>query len=283
MLVAGTAILLVPGEPLPSRVAWFGAALASLASLAPVWRSIDDEPGFAPWYVRTATILFTALMLRGRPAQAWFGAALSYVFLVTWGLAAGAPFGHWGGIILRQLATLVALQAFAFLMVRLKRRTAAYRAEERARIEATERRSAALRERNAELAAIRVLVDPSLRRIAGGETSDDLKDEAALVAAELRDRLRGRRLTTRNVPDAVRRARRRGMDVVLLDDFHEIPGSAGDLDPAALAAGLGWLAERIDAAHGPRATARLSRDGEGRPRLSLVSGHHSEAFEEHGV
>lgn len=256
LLLAAAAALLPRGAPLGLPWTWTAAALAASAPAAAVWDDSNTASGYAPWFVRVATIVIAVLLLRGRPVVGWAAAAAGYGILIGWGVTAGAPLADWGGVVMRQAATLLAIEVFAILLARTQRSIAAFRSEERMRVATTERRAQTVKRRELESARIRDLVTPVLRRIASGEDGESLRRESELLGAELRDLLRGARLAGEPVTAAARSARMRGVDVVLLDDL-----GPTDLDTQQRAAALTWVAERLARTNGHRATARLSADG----------------------
>jgi hypothetical protein len=114
--------------------------------------------------------------------------------------------------------------------------------------------------RHAELAET---VAPLLERIASGAPiSAEDRREFAVAEAELRDGLRARGLRVPVVTEAARAARRRGVDVVLLDDSG---AGASDDEVEAFAA---VVAEALHRSTDGRVTARLLPPG--RPVLGTV-------------
>lgn len=273
LLMASGAVMLprvAPGDGrLPLGWAWGAALATALAQIVTVWDATGDrDQSYAPWYLRTATIICVVLILRHRSRAGWAGALLAYAAVAGIGIMDGEAFGQWAVHILRQLAVMVAIQVFAILLNRNARAIALLRQAEHARLTAVHFREAAMRQRLVEACRIRGLVTRTLERIAEGEQSAELRNDATLLEGALRDTLRGRRLTTGPVPTAARRARARGVDVVLLDDLGEDESRARMHLPDAA---LEWIAEHLDAAVPPRATARLAADAEGCLTLSFYA------------
>lgn len=248
-------------------VAWLVAVVCLVASTQPIWDPPPMDPGsYAPWYLRAITEIAAVLVLRGRSRAAWVATIGACTVLVGQTIGAGDSAGVWTGVVLRQLATLFAVQVLVVALRRAGRTISAFHSTERRRIEGEELRTAALRTRRTELAAIRERVDPMLRRIAGGEDDPLLRRDAALLEAELRDTFRGRRLAAEPLVSATRSARRRGVDVVLLDDL-DMP-----LTDHTRRECLSWAAARLENAAGPGATIRLNDDASSGASLTFVSG-----------
>ncbi|MEO8263531.1 MAG: hypothetical protein ABI566_13270 [Pseudolysinimonas sp.] len=249
--IAGAAALGVSGLPglLPASRAWIMVGLCLLASTLPLWVETEQYVSFAPWYLRAITEVAVWMALRGRPLQAWIAAALAS------GLAAalvGQPLA-----LMRQLATLLAVQVLVLALGRAARAIAAWREEERSRVEQEETRRVAVATRRSELAAIASRAEPLLMRLVSGESTPAIRREAGLLEAALRDTMRARKLAVNSVASATDAARRRGIEVTLLDDLDGMWSSPDALD---------WAASLIATASAP-VTVRLSVDG-----LTFVSG-----------
>jgi hypothetical protein len=89
------------------------------------------------------------------------------------------------------------------------------------------------------------------RPIASGDVSSAQRQEHRLLEAVLRDEIRGARLTVEPLASAVRAARARGIDVVLLDDADEVTLAWSDLE---------WASDVIADIDRDRITVRLSGD-----------------------
>lgn len=248
VVAAALAVTRLP-RPLPSSRAWITVGLCFLASTLPLWVETQQYVSFAPWYLRAITEVAAWMVLRGRPLQAWITAALAS------GLAAGLAGQPLA--LARQLATLLGVQVLVFALGRAASTIAAWREEERSRVEQEETRRVAVATRKSELAAIAFRAQPLLRRLVSGESTPAIRREAELLEAALRDTLRGRKLAVHSVPSAAEAARRRGIEVTLLDDLDGIWYLPDALD---------WAALLIASASAP-VTIRLSIDG-----LTFVSG-----------
>ena len=278
LAVGATAVFLPRAHPLAARWSTLAAACAVASVAAVFWDPPSETSGYAPWYLRCATTLLIVIVLRRRAAVAWVAAAVVTAVVLAWAAVSGEDVERWIGLLTRQMASLVAIQVAAWGLSRAARTIAAYRAEERERARSEELRSASIRERRAELAAVRTLSVPLLARVSRGEDDPALRAEATLAEASLRDVLRGRRMAAEPLTSAVLEARRRGVDVTVLDDFGsgEPVGSdlgVDDLDDVQRAEALAWAAERIRGAPASAATAtvRLSRGSRG-ALVTVVTG-----------
>ena len=274
LIAAGGAALLPATEPGGGRLAagwaWGAATAVALAQLATLWDPAHgDGNEYAPWYVRGATIVCAVVILRGRAGAGWTGALIGYLAAATIGVASGDLVGQWSVLTLRQIATLIGIQVFAIMLARAERANEALWKEERARQAAIQLRDAVARQRQEETERIRSLARATLQRIADGEESIALRQEAMLLEGTLRDTMRGRRLAVTPVAQAARAARARGVDVVLLDDLTR--PSAEHTPEAVPDSVLAWLAARLAAAAPPRATARLATGVDSGPEVSFYS------------
>ncbi len=261
-LIAGAAALAVTRLPgaLPASRAWVVVALCLVASTLPLWVETQEYVSFAPWYLRAITEVAAWMVLRGRWVQGWTAAVLAS------GLAAvlaGQPLA-----LARQLATLLAIQILVLALRRAARTIAAWRDEEQSRVHQEETRRVAMATRRTELAVIASRAEPMLTRLLTARPSPALRREAALLEAALRDTLRGRRLAVEPLASRVEAARRRGVEVVLLDDL-DAPWSSPE--------GLAGAASVVESAS-ESVTVRLSVDG-----LTVVSGATAIRYESDGV
>ena len=267
--VAAAAVFFPADDPLAARWTWSVAALCLAAGAAVWWDPPSEVSGYAPWYVRSATIVLVVLVLRRRPAAAWSASVAVVAVVLIWAAVSGEQVLAWVGLLSRQFATIVVIQITAVGLGWAARTIAAYQVEERGRVRSEELRSASIRARKVELGAIRALGTPVLERIAHGEDGPALRAEAILIEAALRDVLRGRRLAAEPLTSVVLDARRRGVDVTLLDDLDD--RGAIELADDERSTALSWAAERLRASDGSTVTVRLSRQA-GRPVVTVVAG-----------
>ncbi|MFW2512527.1 hypothetical protein ACNI3K_01980 [Demequina sp. SO4-13] len=256
VLVNAASVLLVRThpDPFPARdTAMVIAVVVASSMLISMALPDDGELGRATWHLGSNTWLLFFLAVRRRAWIAWLGMALMIVITAAWGVQSGR--GALTG--LTMLDTHVGILVVATLFALILRRTSA-------RINALNERSVASaadaaasdaasevrRVRVAELAEVAV---PLLHRIVdGGSTDAAMRREFALTEALLRDSVRGRSLAVPAVVEAASDARRRGVEVTILDDRGSGPG-----DGEVLSRMVDVIASTLSRAHRGRVTVRL--------------------------
>ena len=219
--------------------------------------------GYNSWFIGTGVVSLFLVSLRGRIPLAWVGFALHTGVLLLWGATTPIGVGAVAVMMAKQVLVLVVGTMFSIGLRRTSKdiEHLTREAAERAATEAAELAETAERaRRHAELSET---VGPLLERIASGAPiSAEDRREFAVAEAELRDSLRARGLRMPVVTDAARAARRRGVDVVLLDD-------SGTNAPGADVEAFGTIvAETLKSSTDGRVTARLLPPG--RPLLGTV-------------
>lgn len=204
---------------MPMSAAWAVAVAVGAANGAQFAVIVSrPSPGWDHWTAGAGTFLACGLVLRGRGRQAWAAMALMVAGTTAWTLATGGSLlvvgayngGHALTLALWSLTTMWSDRAYRAIGFQ-QRRLQSLRAQRRAE-EETER---VLMEARASVAR-RAL--PVLREIASGVIDEGIRMRARLLEAELRDEIRAACFTGTAVVGAARRARARGVDVVLLDD-----------------------------------------------------------------
>lgn len=126
-------------------------------------------------------------------------------------------------------------------------------------------------ERNRGLRELDAFATPLLSHIVdGSELTADDRLEFSVAEAELRDSLRARALSVPSIIAAARQARRRGVDVVLLDD-----SDPRSVNPADLRAVIAKVAEALEDSRDGRIVARLLPPGRSDVATLLVDGSDS--------
>jgi len=213
--------------------------------------------GYTQWYFGAGTVALFYLGLRGHVALSWIGYAALSITILAWGTTTEIGFASAVVLVARQAPILVVGTLFATGLRRtgdaIEKVTAAASMGAIAEASAT----AARRERDQRLAELGEFATDLLEKLAGGEpiTEQD-RIEFAVAEAEVRDSVRARSLRLPNVVTAAREARRRGVEVVLLDDSDPAATAPADLDRVGSA-----LASALDAAKDGRVTARLLPSG----------------------
>lgn len=219
--LAAYALVAAPGDPLPLRVtiplAFTGVASSALVlSVAPVPAAND----IALWWpFGMSTVIFTFMCVRGRTPAAWFGMACMITTAAVWAQWTGRGAGFGLSVSVVNVAPLLMSTFFAYTLRPLAKAIYVLR-ETTLRTSADRAASdAALEERDVQLDRLDARARPLLERIATGvPLRDDERRAAILLEARLRDGLRAPILQDREIVDAADAARRRGVDVVMLDD-----------------------------------------------------------------
>ncbi len=223
--------------------------------------------GHTQWYFGASVFTLFYAALRGRILLAWSGFVLLSAALLAWGMTSEIGVSNALLLIARHAPVLVVGTLFATGLRRtgdeIERVSAAQAAG--AMSEAGARAAAV--ERETRLRELGEFATPLLERLANGDpvTAAD-RVEFAAAEAEVRDSVRARSLRLPAVIVAARAARRRGVEVVLLDDRGSAP-----LDAASRAVVEDGLAAALDGAHDGRVTARLLPPG--RPVLATIVVH----------
>lgn len=255
-VVNATAVLLVRThpDPFPARdtAVVIAAVVASSAMMAFALPD-DGDLGRATWHLGSNTWLLFFLAVRRRAWFAWIGMALMAAVTAVWGIDSGR-----GALVgLTMLDTHIGILLVGTLFALILRRTSA-------RINALNERSvssaadaaatdAARQVRRARVSELAEVAVPLLEQIAAGQPADArMRQEIALTEALLRDSVRGRSLAVPAVVDAASQARRRGVEVTILDDRGAAPS-----DGESLARIIEHVVGGLNAARHGRVTVRL--------------------------
>ncbi|MGC5256202.1 hypothetical protein ACPXCG_07590 [Gordonia sp. DT218] len=169
--------------------------------------------------VSAATIVFTLLAVRGRPAFAWVGAVCCTGIAGLWGMAIGFGFASGAGNTAFCYPVLVLAMLFMLMARPLAERIRVLRERAVAQAATEAATAAAAAERGRQLSRLGRRARPILGEIVDGHefTIDEVAD-VRLTEAQLRDGIRAPAWESDPVRDAVWQARRRGVTVLLLDD-----------------------------------------------------------------
>lgn len=217
LMVAGTVVLLIPGDPLPWPATGYVAGSGPVAIALTTPEEVTGESG-QTWTVFAVSYVLAVLVLRNRMGAAWLGvggAAMVLGLLATFStvpvrslVASIVPVATVAGV-----SMCVAILRPTQRSLRLLQEEAALRAAAEATLVAESG------ERLRQLARLDKAARPMLERIArGAELSAAEREQCRLLEAELRDGLRAPQLVTDRLSAAARCARTRGVEVVLLDD-----------------------------------------------------------------
>ena len=230
-LVAYVAIL-VPSvtvgksRSMPLLVAWVNLIVCALIPLA-INSQLDPTHlgDYATWYVLGVGTILGATAVRGRRVFAWTGLGVLVAEIAWWGgVGSLASTGLPGvlSLIVTGHAVSIGIERAVKAARELNEKAAQTAAETAAVAAAGDVRSQLL-----EKTLSRAM--PALNLIAalGGVLNDSQKREAQLLEASLRDEIRGATLLNDQMRAAIKAARERGVEVLVLDE-----GGLDDLDEA---------------------------------------------------
>ena len=234
--------------------AWSVVALVAATtalSLVPVPR--EEQRYGDTWYIAACGFVLLVLAVRGRPGIALLGG------LLATGLAL-AGVGRWPNDVADVLASttrhvvILAIGVWLVLAItRTQARTARLHAAELATVRSQVFREAATRELRERSRSLEEVIGRMLERLeSGAALTEHERRECAALDGRLRDQHRGGRLSREPLIEAAMAARRRGVDVVLLDDAPDRALSEAELDAIA-----GWLTDRLVAVPDGRFTGRI--------------------------
>jgi len=251
-----------------SSAALVTAAALGITSLHPDSSAI----GYQAWQLGAITISLLGFALIRRYLAAWISLAAIAGIAVGWSVSTGQ--GLWPGVALvdRHVGTLLVGTVFAWTLARSTATYTAYQALER-RTRAEERAASARADaRRAAAEAVLEQAGPMLQAIAEGHPLTDAdRQELLVIEGALRDQIRAPNLADQPLQVAIAHARRRGVNVLLLD---EVDGPA---DPRMHEQAAAWLAERVDASRGERFVGRV-RSTAGGLMVTAVAGSVSDSI-----
>ena len=239
----------------PAVVTWGSAAAIGAANLLvlPLVGGGSQWPGWSGWSAGASMFLADLLLVRQRQAEAIAGCAAFVAAVAAWVAIQGRTpllvFTFTIGHILTFMLWFVLVEWSGSATSSIER---SLKDEGQARLE-RELQVATNTAMAVKLADVSVRVRGTLEAIRDQELTDGLVMEARLLEAELRDEIRAPYFTGTEVVAAARRARSRGVEVVLFDD-------RGD----ATRGGSTQYEERLRTRIVERAVAALDEAGAGR-------------------
>lgn len=220
LLCAGAvAVTIGQGDPLGLEA----AVTAGLMPPTSVLVVLVTEPQITEtsrpaWLLGAVVILGIVLCLRGRIVIAWISFGSTYSVLIAF-----STFAHEGmppvSLMLILPCRLLIGTAFALVLRRSMHAVEVLNEDEVLEVVRNAVTRAAREERAVRLADLDSTVRPMLVRIASGEnlSAEDMST-CALLEGQLRDQIQAAGLANPAVAGAARVARRRGVDVVMIDD-----------------------------------------------------------------
>lgn len=256
-LVAGMASILYFKElRMPTPLALINLALAVIVPiLVSSTLDLSARGSQATWYVSGVSVLMALTAVRSQRTIAWIGTIALAGHVVIWG---GLDFIFNSGLA-GAIGLVVAAHVISVGLVRSTKEAANYLEQAKETEAATARESAIQLERSQRITQTLKGTLPLLQKIAAGEIQEAERIEARLLEAELRDGIRGRNLVSPSVRESVRRARERGVEVVLLDE--------GGLDTESESSREGIrerIASELDQVSRGRVTIRALHQGDSR-------------------
>ena len=212
-------------------------------------------PGYASWCTGAGNDLSCGLLMRGRPVYAWAGSAATTLATAYWVISTGRPLFMIFTYMLGHYFTLASWHGVAHLSTRAttqiattQRETARLQAQQRAHEEAD-------RIMTSRMASVRQRVTPLLTQIAEGRApTPELRSQAYLLEAELRDEIRAPFFTGTSIVTSAQAARRRGTEVILLDDS----GDNTTIDEHTRANAVNYVTKLLDLTQSNRVVIRLN-------------------------
>ncbi len=260
VVINATALLLARRHPDPFPLLWSLGVVAAVAAATALisWQLIYvDSLGREMWHVFANTWMLFFLVLRGRTGFAWLGFLGMIGIHMVWASGHGASLVGELEYFQSDAGILVVASLFAVALRRVSRRINALNTRSVELSAATATAQVQKDTREARLGELTDLAGPLLQRVVDGpELTWEERTELLLAEATLRDSVRAPSL---NVPEVVRvtaEARRRGVEVTLLDDRGEpLP------TPAAQKMLNARVAECIGNVDSGRVAVRLSPPG----------------------
>lgn len=212
-------------------------------------------PGYASWCTGAGNDLSCGLLMRGRPVYAWAGSAATTLATAYWVISTGRPLFMIFIYMLGHYFTLASWHGVAHLSTRATTQIAATQ-RETARLQAQQRaHEEADRIMTSRMASVRQRVTPLLTQIADGKApTPKLRSQAYLLEAELRDEIRAPFFTGTSIVTSAQDARRRGTEVILLDDS----GDTTTIDDRARTNAVNYVTNFLDLTQSNRVVIRLN-------------------------
>lgn len=260
-------LTLDPQEKVSLRTTLVVIAVWPIVAALVSWQ-LESGGGFSQWYLGAGTAALFYISLRGRPVWAWIGFVLLSAVIVIWGATTAVGAGTALLLTAKQFPILVVGTLFAIGLERTAASIQQLTAETSARAAIEAADVAATAERNTRLAELDAFATPLLTLlVSGAELTEEDRREFAVAEAELRDGLRARSLSVPPIIEAARQARRRGVDVVLLDDSDPAAVRPEDLELV-----ITRISAALSEAHDGRVVARLLPPGREGVATLLVDG-----------
>lgn len=238
---------------MPALLAWVNLTVVVIVPWlihgAIIEASVDSQ---SSWYVSGIGALLAVTAIRGHRVVSWIGTSVLSLEVLIWG-GTGALFNTG---LAGALALVFSANAISYALARIETETQTF-LDQAIEIEAAATIEAATRlARSKRLTETLFASYPLLEKIASGQLDQETKSAASLLEAELRDGIRGRDLIDPELKLAIRSARLRGVQVVVLDE-----GGLASLTEAAKSGIRQRFASELDGISSGRVTIRAPRGG----------------------
>lgn len=249
---------------MPRYLAWINVVVCALIPLAINTQLDPSHLGdYATWYVLGVGTILGATAVRGRRVFAWIGLGILVVEIALWGgVGSLASTGLPGvlSLIVTGHAVSIGVER-AVKAARELNEKAAETAAETAAVEA----AGEVRSKLIEQTLNRAI--PALNLIAalGGQLNESQKREAQLLEAALRDEIRGATLLNDQMRAAIKAARERGVEVLVLDE-----GGLDDLSDLERSAVLSKVAVSFEMVTEGRLTIRAPKGEDWRITVAAI-------------
>jgi hypothetical protein len=238
---------------MPALLAWINLLVAVIVPQL-IHEAIDvaTVDSQTSWHVSGLGALLAVTAIRGQQAVSWIGAGVLSLEVLVWG-GTDALFNSG---LAGAMSLIVAANVLSYALTRIETETQTY-LDKAIEIEAAAAIESSTRlERSRRLSETLRVSYPLLQKIAAGHLDEESRQEAKLLEAQLRDSIRGRELIDSKMQEAIRSARLRGIEVVVLDE-----GGLAALAENSKAELRQKLAAELDQISSGRVTIRAPRGG----------------------
>lgn len=252
-IMALLSVLYYRSREMPPLLAWVNLLVVVIIPQL-VHESIDvaTVDSQTSWYVSGLGALLAITAIRGQQAVSWIGASVLALEVLVWG-GNGTLFNTG---LAGALSLVAAANVLSYALARIDNETQIY-LDKAIEIEAAAAIESATRaERSRRLNETLQIAYPLLQKISMGEIDQESRQEAKLLEAELRDGIRGRELIDNKLKVAIRAARIRGVEVVVLDE-----GGLSSLTESSKTEIRQKFASELDQVSSGRVTIRAPRGG----------------------
>lgn len=274
LMAAASALLLVPGDPLPVAAA-LGVTVAGPIAMTLVCSvlPVPVSSGTQLWPLFLATTVYAFLCVRGRLGFGWAGSALIAAVAIAWAVETGQGLGFGIGITAINLAPMTMATAIALTVRPAARDIYQVRSAAMRRAATAAHLAAATVERSTQLITLDPEIFALLEQIrTEGRLAEADAAIAGLFEAHLRSIARAPGLAQPLVGRAAWQARRRGIEVRLFDDGD---GRAEDLDDTQRARFAAWVATELDTC-APASVVTVRINPPRRPALATLVAREAE-------